>query len=103
MPVNMIRFGERLRDARRRAGLTQTQLAQQTKLDLSNLNDLEHGRKTGARLETLVALAEALGIGLDYLAGLTDNPLPPPRGAHPFLVPAPPRRRRARAEVASGS
>lgn len=89
MPVNMTLFGERLRDARLRVGLSQSSLARQTGLDLGNLNELEHGHKTGLRLETVVRLAEALDVSLDYLAGLTDIALPPPRGPHPLLTPDP--------------
>jgi transcriptional regulator with XRE-family HTH domain len=64
-------------------------LAAQTGLDLGNVNELEHGRKAGARLETMVALAQALDVSLDYLAGLTDHPTPYPRGEDVLLTPDP--------------
>jgi transcriptional regulator with XRE-family HTH domain len=89
MAVNMALFGERLFVARRRLGVSQTQLAAQTGLDLGNLNELEHGRKTGLRAETLLVLAVALEVSADYLLGLTDDPYPVHRGRHPLLAPDP--------------
>ena len=76
MAVNMTLLGERLFLARRTRGMSQTRLAAQTGLDLGNLNELEHGRKTGARLETLAVLAVALDVSADYLLGLTDDSTP---------------------------
>jgi len=69
MKVDMPLLGARLRSARRAAGLSQTALAARAEVDLGNLNELEHGRKPSVRLDTMVALAEALGMTLDYFAG----------------------------------
>jgi transcriptional regulator with XRE-family HTH domain len=89
MAVNMTLFGERLFLARRVRRVSQTQLAAQTGLDLGNLNELEHGRKTGLRAETLLVLAVALDVSADYLLGLTDDPTPACR--RPDIDPLPPR------------
>jgi transcriptional regulator with XRE-family HTH domain len=54
--------GERLRRLRRAAGLTLRELASRAGLDLSTVHKLEQGRIDNPRLNTLVALAEALGV-----------------------------------------
>jgi transcriptional regulator with XRE-family HTH domain len=69
MKVDMSLLGARLRSARQAAGLSQTALAARAEVDLGNLNELEHGRKPSVRLDTMVALAEALGRTLDYFTG----------------------------------
>lgn len=51
-----------LREARRKAQLTQDQLAELSGVDQSTISDLETGRNTDPRLSTLTRLAEALGI-----------------------------------------
>lgn len=64
-------FRERLLLARRRAGLSQGDLAQRTAMYGSDISKMERGRMlpTAPRLRRL---AEALGVSADYLLGLTD-------------------------------
>ena len=66
------KFGNALRDARIRAGLTQMQVAERADLTLNYTGEIERGEKL-ASLETVVRLGGALGLsGADLLkkAGL---------------------------------
>lgn len=58
-----------LKDARIAAGLSQSALAQQSGVNVRMLQYYEQGAKSidGARLETLAALARALGCGLSAI------------------------------------
>jgi transcriptional regulator with XRE-family HTH domain len=60
-------FGERLRDARKRADLTQQQLAEASGVSVSAIRKLEQGLHHDARLETARQLAAALGIATSRL------------------------------------
>lgn len=66
------RIGEglarRLRKSRERAGLNQEQLAGQAGCTRVQLVNLEAGKGGGARLDTVEALAEALGVPAGWLA-----------------------------------
>ncbi|SFD61908.1 helix-turn-helix domain-containing protein [Streptomyces aidingensis] len=55
-------FGERLRNARVIAGLTQTELARAAGISVSTVRKLEQGAHAEARLETAHALARVLGV-----------------------------------------
>lgn len=65
-------FTSRLREARINAGLTQEQLGQRLGLGagtcMSYVCRLERGTRE-PRLETLVRVADALGVSIDYLTG----------------------------------
>ena len=65
-------FQERLLLARRRAGVSQGQLAKRTEMYASDISKMERGRMlpTAPRLRRL---AEALDVSADYLLGLTDD------------------------------
>lgn len=54
--------GERVRDLRLAAFLTQRELAEQVGIKIERLSRLENGRQTGMYRTTLRALAEALGV-----------------------------------------
>jgi transcriptional regulator with XRE-family HTH domain len=76
----MATFGERLKAARERAGLSQAGLAEASGVPVGNIRDYEQARR-----EPLVGkaakLARALGISLDLLA--VEEAVPPepqPRG-----------------------
>lgn len=60
-----IAFGDRLRTARHRAGLTQEQLAHQAGMDRSQYSELERGQRD-ARLSTLLRIESVLGAELTY-------------------------------------
>lgn len=68
--LDMQQLAERLLVARRRAGLTQTQVAWRADLHLGNYNEIERGKRPGLRVETLYRLCQVLGVGADYLLGL---------------------------------
>jgi transcriptional regulator with XRE-family HTH domain len=70
-----LRFGENLRRARRRAGLSQDELAARASLHRTEIGMLENGQRV-ARITTLIQLAGAIGIepaeliaGIDWAAG----------------------------------
>ena len=54
-------FGATVRRLRLAAGLTQEQLGERCKMDLSAVSRLERGGRN-PRLDTMVRLAEALGV-----------------------------------------
>lgn len=59
-------LGERLRDARKAAGLTQEKLAQEADVTVSTIARLEHDR-TEPSLGTLFALARVLDVSVTAL------------------------------------
>ena len=72
--------GERLVQSRRRAGLTQTQLAVALgeRYNGSMISMVEHNHSS-LLLDGAVRAARELGVSLDYLTGLTDDPTPSAR------------------------
>ena len=76
-------LGERLASARKRAGMSQRQLATKMggRYDQTIVSRVETG-KSGFLGEGLVRAAEILAVSIDYLLGLTNDPTPVsyPRG-----------------------
>ena len=70
-------LGERLRKSRQRAGLIQTELAIALgrRYNAQMISMLEHNQR-GIHFAGATKAARELGVSLDYLAGLTDNPEP---------------------------
>jgi transcriptional regulator with XRE-family HTH domain len=66
---------ELVRAARRRRGWTRETLAHHTGLSWSAISQIETGRRTDIRISSLAALAEALGVSIDYLVGRGPTPL----------------------------
>jgi transcriptional regulator with XRE-family HTH domain len=60
-------LGTRLRAARERLGWTREALAFHSELSWSAIAQVESGRRTNVRPQTLAALAGALGVTIDYL------------------------------------
>ena len=60
------KLGKNVRIKRKTKGLTQEQLAEQSGISLSFLGHIERGSRK-ASLETLVSIANALGVSPDYL------------------------------------
>lgn len=62
MPVvtNALELGAQLRAARRAAGLTQAQVASSAKVSRAFVIDLEQGKRPGAELSRVLAVARAL-------------------------------------------
>ena len=68
--------GERILLLRRRAKLSQPELAQQAGMSVTTLNRVENAHQS-LYMEKIVALATALGTTADYLLGLSDHPSTP--------------------------
>jgi len=65
---------KRVRSLRERMGWSQSELARRAGIGVSTLSDIESGR-SAPRLDTVVALANALGVPLETLLRATENPL----------------------------
>ena len=61
-------LGEALKAARERTGLSQSAVARQAKIDASVLSNIEGGRRSNLRFETVARIAQVLGVSLDTLA-----------------------------------
>ena len=70
-------LGDRLRTARVRAGLRQVELAAAMgdRYDQTMISSVERGR-SGLKVDGLVKACQALGVSVDYLLGLLDDPTP---------------------------
>jgi len=79
MPLNMQELGKRIVAAREQLGWSQRELVRVSRVGQNNLSVLEQGKKSSVRADTVVRLAEALGVSADYLLGLTDDPATPKR------------------------
>jgi transcriptional regulator with XRE-family HTH domain len=80
MPEEMT-LAVRLKALRNAARMSQQELATRAGLSMSMVAQLEQGTKTDPRVSTLVALAKALGVDLNTLAGFDEPvPAPPKRG-----------------------
>jgi len=82
-------LGERIRQARRSRGMGQGELAGKIRLSQNAMHKIEVGRTPDPRLSHVVKMAEVLGVSLEYLAGLTDDPHPYSRGGDVLLTPDP--------------
>ena len=71
----------RMKELRREKGFTQVKIQMMTGIDQSDYSKIESGRRY-CTLEQCKKLALALGTGMDYLAGLTDEKKPYPRSSH---------------------
>ncbi len=66
--------GRRIRDLRERRGWSQSELARRAGIGISTLSEIESGQ-SAPRLDTLVALAQALGAPLESFLRAEPNPL----------------------------
>ncbi|UCC31317.1 MAG: helix-turn-helix transcriptional regulator [Phycisphaerales bacterium] len=60
-------FGQRLRELRRQAGLSQRRLAKEVGVDFSYVSKLENDRLPAPSAETVIRLAEAIGASTEEL------------------------------------
>ena len=72
--ADAVEFGRRLREVRRARGLEQLWLAGKAGLQPSSVSNFELGKRKPS-LGSLVRLADALMVSIDYLVGRSDNPL----------------------------
>ena len=67
-------LGARVAQARKRAGLTQAQLADQIGLSRNALIGIETGKTQSPGVELIRNIAVALGVTTDFLVGLSPEP-----------------------------
>lgn len=65
-------FGERLKERRKELGMTQLDLVKKSRVSPNCIGHYENDR-CEPTLDSARCLAQALGVSLDYLAGLTNN------------------------------
>lgn len=70
---------ERLRALRKEKGFSQVKMQMLTGIDQSDYSKIERGKRQ-LSFEQCKRVALALDTSMDYLAGLTDDPAPYPRG-----------------------
>ena len=83
------RIGDRLRDERVRAGISQRELARRLGLSASLISQLESGQSKPS-VGTLYAIVNELGVSLDRVIRGEDSPAPTPlarRGVSPLVHP----------------
>ena len=76
-------LGQRIRRLRKGHGLSQVALARRLEASTNAINLLEQDRISDPHWQRLIAIAEILGVSLDYLAGRTDDPTPPQKRPRP--------------------
>lgn len=74
-PFNARLMGSRLLLCRRDLDWNQDELAAIAKISRSRISDIERGDGSGTAISNIFALAIALGVSVEYLLGLTDDPL----------------------------
>lgn len=67
-------FGERLRRWRSDRGVTLRDVSESSGISIAYLSDLERGKLANPTLDTLTALAAALGVSLNELLGVEEEP-----------------------------
>lgn len=73
-------LGSRVRMSRNDLGLTQAELASMVSISRPYLTNIERGRTDNVGIRHITALAECLGVSVEYLIGIDDNPLPDDSG-----------------------
>jgi len=71
-------LGDRLKRAREDRGWSQAELARRAGIRQATLCELETGKQEDTRVSTLVKLAKALRVSLEYLTEMEYDPLSPP-------------------------
>jgi transcriptional regulator with XRE-family HTH domain len=66
-------LGTRVRELRKKAGLTQKQLEAQSGIPQNTISRIEIGTVQEISTRTLVQLAKTLGVSTDYLLGLAEE------------------------------
>lgn len=80
--ISWVVFMSRIRELRKKRGYTQVKMQMLTGIDQSAYSKIERGFRYMS-FEQCKRIALALGTSMDYLAGLTDQPEPYPRGNGP--------------------
>ena len=66
-------FTERIKECRKKAGLTQEQVAEALEIGYSTDRHYEYGNRMPLVMDA-AKMAELFGVSLDYLAGLSEEP-----------------------------
>ena len=66
-------FSERIKECRKKAGLTQEQVAEALEIGYSTYRHYEYGNRMPLVTDA-AKMAELFGVSLDYLAGLSEEP-----------------------------
>ena len=66
-------FTERIKECRKKAGLTQEQVAEALEIGYSTYRHYEYGNRMPLVTDA-AKMAELFGVSLDYLAGLREEP-----------------------------
>ena len=69
-------LSRRIDEAMRMRGMSQADLCRATKMGSSKISYILQGKTTDPRISTLVKIADALNISLDYLAGRREDAAP---------------------------
>lgn len=69
-------FGRRLKAVRETRGLSQSELADKAGVPVVTISHFETGARPSASAATLVKLANALEVSIDYLLSRSDDPTP---------------------------
>ena len=64
-------FGQKLRECRRSAGISQRELAKQIDVDFSYISKIENGRLPPPAADTIVKICQVLGVEPEDLLALT--------------------------------
>ncbi|MFD5903571.1 helix-turn-helix domain-containing protein [Streptomyces microflavus] len=78
MPPDRVRarrlqIGVQIRAAREYAGLTQETIALRSGIRITTVSDIEQGHRA-AQIDTLIRIADAIGVPLEDLVRQTDQP-----------------------------
>jgi transcriptional regulator with XRE-family HTH domain len=66
-------LGDRVRKARLRYGMSQTELAKRVGISKTAMNQIEMGETLDPKISRIRAIADILGVSMDYLAGRKDD------------------------------
>ena len=75
MEEKRLKIGATIGRLRRNKGLTQQELAELLGVSVTQISDMEKGRRTTG-IDNIVLLCRHHNISADYLLGLTDEPRP---------------------------
>lgn len=65
-------LAERIQYVMEQRGITQADLARMTGMTTSNIAYIVNGKTKDPRFQSVLLIADALGVSLNYLAGISD-------------------------------
>lgn len=73
--MKILTLGERVMLSRRDLDMSQQDLADRSGVSRSHIKSIELGKVTNVGLSAITAIADALGVSLAYLLGMSEDPL----------------------------